>query len=138
MPRPTLLAILGIALITTTTGCATAPSPRRPGTPAIRQVRLAELPQQPAHDDASIALPGVANPEDAPGIAAHEIATRLLIQGLETVDIGTAVLHQSPDRMVVRVWVVFDATGIEHDSTYDVALRRDPQGWHLDDTNGGR
>ncbi|WP_370327135.1 hypothetical protein [Euzebya sp.] len=106
------------------------------GSPPVRQVAIARLPEQPAHDP-ELPLdhpPGPIDPSDPAAVAVALIASGLAEEGLEVMDLGVETLLASPDAVTVRVAAAHlaELASAPHTSVYELHLTREPGGtWRL-------
>ena len=123
-----------VAVALTLVGCAPAEGPPARGAPVVGHAPLDRLVDEPAHD------PPTALAAPPRGAAAHEaaqVATRLILdgleaQGLDVVDLGV----QQTTRRAGAATVVVAAThasssGATHTSIYQLDLVRTRRGWQL-------
>jgi hypothetical protein len=129
----TLAAVAAAALAVA--GCTTG-STAGESSPPVRQVAIAALPEEAAHDDA-LALQHSAEPvdrSDPAAVAVELIVAGLAEQRLEVVDVGVETLAVTMAAVTVRVAATHRAetTGAAHTSVYELDLARDPGGsWRL-------
>jgi hypothetical protein len=115
-------------------GCATAPVVVD-GSPPVRHVSIAGLPEQPAHDhDRPLEHPAAPVDRDDPAaVAVGLIVEGLAEQDLEVIDLGVDTLAASPSTATVRIAATHQTqTGTPHTSVYELDLSRDAEGsWRL-------
>lgn len=104
--------------------------------PPVRQLAIAALPEEPAHDDA-LALQPSAEPvdrSDPAAVAVELIVGGLAGQGLGVVDVGVEALAGTATAVTVLVAATHRAgtAAVEHTSVYELDLTRDTGGsWRL-------
>ncbi|HUG86840.1 MAG TPA: hypothetical protein VMM13_19880 [Euzebya sp.] len=129
----TLATVAAAAL--TLAGCTTSTTTVE-GSPPIRQVAIARLPEQPAHAP-ELPLdqpPGPVDRSDPAAVAVALIVAGLAEEGLEMMDLGVQTLPASPNAVTVRVAAAHRAelASAPHTSVYELDLTRGPGGtWRL-------